>query len=261
MKEHTQFAEMLAVYAVGALDAAEEAELKSHLRSCPECRSELAGLRGDAALLALSVLGPAPPQRARQRLLAAVGGEPHGQRGREPFILGTLRLRWLSFAPIAAALVLAIFSLMLWRLDSRLQRRLEGAQAELQETQKRLAKAEGLVALLHSPDSMHLTLVKMKAPPQPQVKAVYSPKMGRLLLMGSNLEPLPQDKAYELWLLPANGSAPMPCGTFKPNGKGDAMMDHSLAEAGIQAKGFAITVEPEGGSEAPTSPIEMISAG
>lgn len=260
MSDHTQYAEMLAVYAIGALDAAEESELQAHLRSCSECQSELAALRGDAALLALSVVGPAPPPRARQRLLATIGNESRPQPVRQRLIMGTLRLRWLSFAPIAAALILAIFSLMLWRLDARLQRRLDRTEAALQQTQEQLHRSAELVALLHSPDSMHLTLVKVKTPPQPQIKAVYSPKMGRLLLMASRLDQLPENKAYELWLLPMNG-APMPCGMFKPNAKGDAMMDHSLSESGIEAKGFAITIEPESGSAAPTSPIEMISAG
>lgn len=261
MKDHTQYAEMLAVYAVGALDAAEESELHAHLRSCSECRDELAALRGDAALLALSAVGPAPPQRVRERLLAAIGNERRRHPLQERFVLGTFRPRWLTLAPIAVALVLAIFSLMLWRRDSRLQGRLEQARAELHQAQQRASKAEGLVALLHSSDSMHLTLVRVKTNPQPQIKAVYSPKMGRLLLMASELEPLPQKMAYELWLLPAKGGPPMPCGMFWPNANGDAMMDHSLSEAGIDAKGFAITIEPETGSKAPTGEIRMMSTG
>jgi hypothetical protein len=261
MKDHPQYVEMLALYALGALDPAEESELQAHLRSCPQCGRELAALRGDAALLALSVVGPAPPQGARQRLLAAIGNEPSKQPVRQSLILGTLRPRWLTFVPIAATLLLAIFSLMLWRLEARLQRRLDRAQAELQDARDHLQKAQELVALLHSPDSMHVTLVSQKTPPQPQANAVYSPKMGRLLLTASNLEALPEKKVYELWLLPAKGGSPMPCGTFWPNAKGDAMMDHPLSEAGIEAKGFAITVEPEGGSQTPTMPIRMIGNG
>jgi anti-sigma-K factor RskA len=37
-------------------------------------------------------------------------------------------------------------------------------------------------------------------------------------------------------------------------------MHHPMREA-IQAKAFAITIEPEGGSQTPTMPIRMISAG
>lgn len=261
MKDHAQYAEDLALYAVGALDPAEDSELQAHLHSCSECQKELADLRGDAAMLALAVVGPAPPQRARQRLMEAIGNERRQQPLHQRLILGTLRPGWLSFAPIAAALLLAIFSLMLWRLDARLQRRFERAQAELQATQDQLKKAQELVALLHSPDTVQMTLVRVQKPAQPQIKTFYSPRMGRLLLVAGNLEPLPEKKVYELWLLPAKGGSPMPCGTFWPDAKGDAMMDHSLSEDGIEATGFAITVEPEGGSSAPTGPIHMSSAG
>lgn len=259
MKDHREYAEMLALYAVGALDAAgERPELEAHLRTCPECQRELAALRGDAALLALSVVGPAPSQGARQRFIAAISHEPRTRPARQSVVIGTFRPRWLTFAPIAAALLLAIFSLLLWRVDSRLQRQVERMQAELRDTQKQLQKSQEVVALLHSPDTMHISLVAAQTPPKPHASAFYSPKMGRLLLMASNLEPLPEKKAYELWLLPAKGGAPMPCGMFWPDAKGDAMMDHPLSEAGIEAKGFAITIEPESGSETPTMPIRMI---
>lgn len=261
MKDHEQFAEMVVLQALDALDHAEALQLEAHLSSCADCRKELAALRGDAALLALSAVGSAPPERARQRLLAAIANEPRKQPAQQRLVLGTFRPRWLTFAPIAAALLLAIFSLLLWRVDSRLQHRLDQAQADLQKQQRELETAQGLVALLHSPDSMHVTLVSAKEPPQPQIKAVYSPKMGRLLLLANNLQPLPQNKVYELWLLPKNEGPPQPCGTFWPNAKGEAMMDHSLSEAGVDAKGFAITVEPQAGSTTPTGPIQMVGMG
>lgn len=260
MSDHAQFEEMLALHAVDALDATEALQLEAHLRSCVECRSELAALRGDAALLALSSVGPKPPQRARQRFLAAIGNEPPKQQARQRIVLGTFRPRWLSFAPIAAALLLAIFSLMLWRLNDRLQRRLVQAQADLRQTQKELAEKAAMVDTWNSLDTMHVTLVSANNPP-PHVNAVYSPKMGHLWLRASNLVSLPQDEVYELWLLPKNDGPPMPCGTFWPDAKGQAAMDHALSEAGIEAKGFAVTIEPQAGSNTPTSPIQMLGTG
>ncbi|HYL93302.1 MAG TPA: anti-sigma factor, partial [Alphaproteobacteria bacterium] len=81
-----------------------------------------------------------------------------------------------------------------------------------------------------------------------------------VLLIASNLGPLPQKKVYQLWLLPADGSAPMPAGTFMPDANGSALMDHVMS-AGIDAKAFAITMEPEGGSLTPTMPIVLAPAG
>ena len=106
-----------------------------------------------------------------------------------------------------------------------------------------------------------MTLVSMPEQPrapQPQIKMIYQPKKGGLLLMANNIEPLPPNKVYELWLLPANGGTPMPAGTFKPDTSGNAMMNHPMA-AGMEAKAFAVTIEPEGGSQTPTMPIKMMT--
>src|SRR5580693_9793488 len=76
MSAHDQFADDLALYAVDVLAGEDRAALEAHLAGCSTCRLELEQLRGDGALLALSTLGPKPPQRARQRLLDAVTKEP-----------------------------------------------------------------------------------------------------------------------------------------------------------------------------------------
>lgn len=262
MKDHSQYAELLALYALDALNESEERlELEAHLRSCAECRNELAALRGDVALLALSAVGPAPPQGARQRLMAAISNEPRSRPVEQRVVVGVLRPSWLRFAPVMAALLLAVFSLLMWRSNSRLLSRLEKTQAELEQERSQRNDLQAVVDLLKGPDTMHVTLVSTKVQPQPQVKTMYSPRMGRLLLVASSLEALPPEKVYELWLLPANGGAPMPAGIFKPNAKGNAMMDHPMAQSGIEAKGFAITIEPEAGRDTPTLPIRMVGTG
>ena len=76
MSVHEQFAEDLALYALGSLQGDERIALEKHLEGCGDCRSELEQFRSDAALLALSTAGPMPPQRARQRLMNAVNREP-----------------------------------------------------------------------------------------------------------------------------------------------------------------------------------------
>jgi anti-sigma-K factor RskA len=93
------------------------------------------------------------------------------------------------------------------------------------------------------------------------MKMLYSREKGSLLLIASNTPVLPDDKIYELWLLPMDGGAPMPAGWFKPDAKGNGMIFHTLASAGIGAKGFAVTIEPAGGSQTPTMPIKFAPAG
>ncbi|HXO38511.1 MAG TPA: anti-sigma factor [Candidatus Acidoferrum sp.] len=265
MNVHPQFAESLALYAMGALDDPQDlAALEAHLGTCGECRRELEALRSDTALLALSAVGPQPPSRSRQRLLSAVAAEPRlERRAPQRYAVGYLRQRWFTFAPVMVMLMLAVFSILLWR-DLRNTRRalrsthaqLEQVQSDLARTNTELAEARMVRDLLHAPDAWPLTLVSKKTPPQPQIKTVYSKQQGALLLMASNLTPLPESKIYQLWLLPADGSAPMPAGWFKPDGKGNGMMFHKMS-AGVIAKGFAVTIEPAGGSQTPTMPIVM----
>ena len=266
MNAHPQFAESLALYAMGSLDDPQDlAALEAHLGTCGDCRRELEALRADMALLALSATGPQPPARSRDRLLKAVAAEPRVERRNpERYAVGRLRRRWVTIAPVMMMAMLAVFSILLWR-DLRNTRRelrhtqaqLEQIQADLARTNTELAEAKMVRDLLHAPDAWPLTLVRQKTPPQPQIKAVYSKQQGALLLMASNLTPLPEDKIYQIWLLPADGGAPMSAGWFKPDSKGNGMMFHKMKAAGILAKGFAVTIEPATGSQTPTMPIVM----
>jgi anti-sigma-K factor RskA len=102
--------------------------------------------------------------------------------------------------------------------------------------------------------------VAAKTPPQPQGKAIYVRDRSSLIFLASNFQGLPAQKAYELWLIPTNG-APIPAGVFKPDAHGSATVINPPLPVGVEAKAFAITVEPENGSSVPTMPILMIGAG
>src|SRR5882724_6938047 len=174
MKDHAQYAEVLALYALGALDSPQEsADLQAHMGTCGECRRELDALRADTALLALSATGPQPPLRARQRLLSAIAAEPRLQQREQQekrFVLGRLRSSWLSFVPIAVALVLAILSMLLLKENLRIRDRNAQMAAELSEAQNKSAHAQEVLDMLNNPKTVRMTLVAMPNHPQPQIK-------------------------------------------------------------------------------------------
>jgi hypothetical protein len=200
--------------------------------------------------------------------MKAIAAEPRmDRRAQKPYVVGRMRPRWFTFAPIAVMLLLAVFSMLLWRevrtyrfLLRQTQAQLEQLQADREREQKALAEAKAINDLLHAPDAWHVDLVAQKTRPQPQIKTIYSKQKGTLLLTATNLAQLPENKIYELWLLPADGSAPMPAGWFKADDKGNGMMFHWMTSAGISAKGFAVTIEPANGSETPTPPIMFAPA-
>lgn len=254
MSDHAQFAEDLALYAMGALDDKACPELQAHLGTCGECRRELEALRADMAMLALTASGPQPPQRARQRLMEAL---TQSREVKPTGTLGRLWPRWLTLVPAALALLLAVFSTGLLLEVQRLKDANAKLLRDLHEEQLNSAQAREIVAMLKDPKAQQMTLVGAKRLPQPQVKTIYVQDKGHVLLIANNLAELPGNKCYELWLLPANGGPPMPAGVFKTDWRGHSLMLHPMKRAGINAKSFAITIEPEEGSTAPTSEILM----
>jgi Anti-sigma-K factor rskA/Putative zinc-finger len=254
MRDHQQTTEDLVLYALRELPSEQASEMQRHLDDCPECRRELEAINSDMALLALSTVASAAPQRARQRLLSAIKAEPRRAR---TFVM---RRPWWTFVPSFAAVLLAAFGLMLWRENVSLRHRLEAAQQKSDDIEGALQRSKLVLDALTSPQSSHFALVATKSQPVPEGRASYMQKTGTLVFTAQHLQPLPPEKTYQMWLIPANGSAPMPCGTFKPDSNGTATLVMSNMETNVTPKMFAVTIEAEGGSETPTMPIVMAGA-
>ncbi len=261
MSVHEQFADDLALYALGGLQGEERLVLEKHLAECDSCRRELEQLRGDMALMALAAAGPAPPQRARQRLMNAIQQEPRRVAEREP------RRGWFGALGWAAAAVMVIVALVLGVQNQRLTHGLEAAllaqrdlQNDLAARQAELQQARTMVSTLTAPEAQVIQVAEPNAPPRPQGKAFYVKDRSSLIFIASNMPALPPQKAYELWLIPANGSAPIPAGVFKPDVRGNATVVNPQLPPGVEAKAFAITIEPAQGSTTPTMPIKMVGS-
>ena len=166
MSLHEQFAEDLALYALGTLQGEERVALEKHLEGCAGCRRELEQLRGDMALMALSTAGPVPPRRARQRLIEAVAREP-----RRAAV--SAKRSWWMVVPWVAAGALAVGLVTLWLQNSNLQRTIAGLQDQTAQQMAELQRARDVVSTLTATDAMRVTLVAAKTPPQPQGKAIY----------------------------------------------------------------------------------------
>ncbi len=254
MTVHEQFVDDLALYALGALSGEEKVSLEKHLQECASCRRELERLRGDAALLALSTSGPRPPARSKARLMDAIGKQSRPQ----PV---PLRLNWWAILGWATAAVMLVFVIGVTRHNKRLSSTIADLSSMVEKERLSGDEARRIAEIMHAPDATPYEIlpVSMKAK-MPAGKAIYSRDRSGLVFVASNLQPIPSRKAYELWLLPMKGT-PIPAGMFKPDSHGMAMIMNPPLPAGVEAKAFAITIEPEQGSSSPTSPIIMMGAG
>ncbi|MGA8764440.1 MAG: anti-sigma factor [Candidatus Sulfotelmatobacter sp.] len=256
MSTHEQFAEDLALYSLGALEGKERAQLEEHLATCASCKLELEQLRADGALLALSVSGPKPPQRARQRLLDAVAKE-----ARIPKVVQSApRRSWWGVLGWAAAAAMIVFAIWLAKENATLKETLASATQQAAQSTRELEDLRRISAPILAPEAQRITLVSMKTAAQPQGKAFYLRRSRSLVFMANNMPALPRQKAYELWLIPMSG-APIPAGMFKPDARGSATLVNPPLPADTKAKAFAITVENEAGATTPTMPIVMMGAG
>ena len=265
MSGHEQFAEDLALYALGSLEGDERTTLEGHLETCASCRRELEVLRGDLSLIALTAAGPKPPARSRQRLLASIAKEPHTRTARSAETQRPVAARafsWFGALRWAAAAALVLVVIGLLRQNSSLGRDLASLRAQFTDQGDKLRQANDVVATLLDPEAKKVELVAAGSKPQPRGKAIYERRNRSLIFLASDLPPLPPEKIYELWLFPASGGAPIAAGLFKPDAHGSATVVNPPLPEGVEAKNFAVTLEPESGShEAPRGTAVIVGAG
>ena len=77
--------EELASYAMQNLPPEESASIRAHLQTCAECRTELAQVCGDLALLGLAVDQQPLPEGARDRFLQRIAGSLRDLRMAQTF--------------------------------------------------------------------------------------------------------------------------------------------------------------------------------
>ncbi|MFV0285329.1 MAG: anti-sigma factor domain-containing protein [Demequina sp.] len=262
---------LAASYAIDALDPAERDEFEAHLADCAECRDEVASLALAVEELATSheVTPPAslrssvmariertaqvPPLLAPPSAPAAQNAPSpdapaapagttaasdvrdtrfaRGSRSSRPSRSGASR-RWWIAAPVAAVTVAVLVVGGVMIADARADR---SATVALEREALEVAAAADM-------ESMVVELGSGKV--------MVSAEQGSVALLGS-AAPLPEaGTEYQVWLVMADGSV-LPGPTFVPHDDGTYV---AVAEGDIDAlAAVALTVEPSGGSEAPTT--------
>lgn len=260
--------ETLALYALQALDPAESAAVRDHMAQCEACRVELARFEGDLALVAMSVDQHPLPQGARERFRKSMGEQTGAapQNSRATVIPITAKAHpkhagaWPVLSGWLAAAALLLVSIGFGLEVRTLSRQLNATSAQLDAQIAHNRHAHQVLELLTAPAAQHVMLTAGKTPPAPSARAVYLASRGALVLEASNLKPLPPAKAYELWVIPASGAAPIPAGLFWPDAAGSASVVMPKIPWGVPAKAFGVTIENDAGSATPTAPIVLAGA-
>lgn len=219
---------LIGPYALDALDADDRVRFEAHLEQCDECRPELASFLATATRLG-DVASQKPPAELKQRLMAAVAHTPQ-ERPIVTALASRSGLRQIlpRFA-VAAATVIALGGFGAFAVEHQRNGDLQAQQNTMTQVFT-AADAERTVANLK--DGGTLQMIK-------------SQSVGGAVLIASDLPTL-AGKTYQLWTI-TDGTAHSE-GLIGPKSSMKLMNDTSGADT------VAITIEPAGGSESPTTP-------
>lgn len=242
---------LAAAYVLDALDDDERAAFEAHLADCAECTVDVEDLRAAAALLAASEPPVAPPVDLKARVMAEIAGTaqaspmpPTAPSNIAPVAPTALRREnvdvpagrgpstWITLVAAAVVVVLLGFGAVLaFGNGDPAPDPTELAIAELQE----------------APDTV---TVDLQGDAPGTVQVMYSAEQQRAMVVGEGLDAPSDDQVYQLWTI--SGEVPTPSVVFSPvDGELGEEMDMDFAPP----EAWAITVEPSGGSPAPTGDI------
>jgi anti-sigma-K factor RskA len=213
--------ELIAPYALDALDADERDEFEAHLRACERCRAELPVLREAAAAMAFAAEAPPPPDRLRGRILDAARAERSNVVPIRPW-----RTVAIAAAGVAAAAAAVAIGLGLWG----------------QSLSDDLKAERAATALLSDPNASTVSLEGADG------RLVVGPTGQAALVV--LLEGAPRGMTYEAWVI--RDGEPAPAGVFDAEGGRDVLvLDRPVSEGAT----VAVTLEPDGGGSKPTGPV------
>lgn len=271
-------------YALNALDDRERSDFERYALTEPETLDEVRSLSETAALLAYGLPTEAPPAALKADVMAAIRNtrqlpaakvvrdistaaetstqstRRHGAgghtAGRQRTANGT-RKRWYPALSAAAALVLfAGVGLGGWVAgQSATQRDMEQKFVSIAAQQQAAqAQQEALLGIVSSPDAKIATTALSE---RGSVTVASSGKVNKAAVMVQDLPVLPSDKTYELWFISAAGAVPAGLmTTTDPAVAGMQVLNGPLGGA----THVGITVEPAGGSPAPTTTPIVVQA-
>lgn len=252
---------MLMVFAEAASQALGPSTSSRPMPS-PALKSRLmADIRGEAGTeTSPGTAGKRPHPAARPRF------SPDGTgRGRTPTFLQRLLgmdsgrsgpMVGMALATLALCLGSLVYAFMLKGSLGHREASLLESRRLITALEDSLARREAMMDVLLSHNLQVVVMRGQKNGPEGYGKMIWCPKRRCGILHVANLPPVPEDRSYQLWIVPENGDPPQTAGTFdvrKYSRDGDLFRIRGMAEVERKRiKGFLITLEPDDGSPAPT---------
>jgi anti-sigma-K factor RskA len=266
-ERHAQL-ELCIPYVFGRLNPGNRKQFDAHLTTgCEQCTRELSELYEAIALLPLLLKQEAPPSGLRQRILSRLSSKPSkrpepqraGRPAPERETVATPATKpparsWYLSASIVMGILL-IIALLFFLSDQLkttgdLEKKLSDLQAQVQQQRE-------IVEIFQARRVEMLPLVNADSKSEGFGKIFWDPEKRRAVLQVVNLQPEPADKQYQLWLM--KDKKLLSAGAFdvtRDKANVFTVMTLPIGEK-RDLEGFAVTLEPRGGSTQPSGAIVL----
>ena len=261
MQHDDAFLDSVAVLALGALPEGEAADVRAHLATCAACRQEFHDLRsaanfvGVSAELAPGALDEVSSARMKSRVMREVRASVPATAALTATAASTAATTaktnppgWLLYGALAAAVALAVFQTAnvagLNATHASDTQRIAELQAQTAGRSADAARAQATAAVVAQ---MVASGSKHYAVPNGEVITAN----GHVFIALSHLPAAPDGKVYQAWTLKRGAKTVAPSITFPAQQSGPTIIELPEAATGLVA--VALSVEPAGGSKAPTS--------
>lgn len=236
---HDDLFELAAAYALDAVDDVERARFERHLSGCDECQEEVRTVREITAGFAI-LASEDPPPAVRDAVLEIPRSTPQASEGGAG---GTAlpaadpprpKRVWLALAAAGGFALAAV-----------------GGAAWLQADQR----ADDLAAQLEILDAPDAATIEL-AGPAGVLRLTASASEGAALVRADDLGEVGAEWTYQLWRLTDAADGPVSLGLLGNDSSVHVRIPlDPLAPADV----LAVTIEPVGGSPAPTSDPILVS--
>lgn len=250
---------ILELYVCGALTDQESREVSTTLREHEEVRSEVEEIETALQNLALAT-APYNPEN----LLASIKAKLSDKGTKVVPLQTNKRQRILMYISLAAslALLIGLFSLLsknnqmreeLNRRDAQqvvLSSERESVESKLTETQNDLNETQNILNIFRDTSTVKVPLAGQKVSPESYVNVFWNKASNKVFIDAQGLPEPPEGKVYQVWSLTMNPLAPTSIGLLS-NFDQDQNKIFELDNPN-NSEAFGITLEPAGGSQAPT---------
>ena len=235
-----QFDELKHSYVLGALPEEERAAFEAYLEARPERQAEVEDLVGVAGLLALSPPEHEPSDDLKRRIMGVVEPEssrPRAARRRASSWFG----RYLGFRKLALGMAAVLLvGLLSWNVL------LQGDVRELRGQVEEARSAQESQDV--GPEEVQQIQLDGAWAEQGARAEVTAMKGDRSILVVENMPSMPEDRTLQIWVI--EDEVPKPSGLLEPAGDMGAT---AITRPMNEGDTLAVTIEPAGGSEEPTT--------